>query len=307
METLESAYRYIKGLLGFRLFALGDKVFTLWTLLYLVFLVVILVFISRFLKRWLVNRFLANRKLEVGVRQAFATIFQYIFVLVGLLVIFGTAGIDFTTLTVLAGAVGIGVGFGLQTIANNFISGLIILFERPIKVGDRIQVGDVTGDVVWIGARATTIRTNDNIEIIVPNSDFISSQVTNWSHSDREVRLHVPVGVSYASDPEQVRTILLDVASSHKGVLASPPPDVIFREFGESSLNFDLMVWTTEYITKPNLLRSDLNFAIRKKFRERRVEIPFPQRDIHLRSGPVVFEAGENAKIAAQRKEGSSE
>ncbi len=209
--------------------------------------------------------------------------------LIGVLVILGTAGIDLTTLNVLAGAVGIGVGFGLQTITNNFISGLIILFERPVKVGDRIQVGDVTGDVVRIGARATTIRTNDNIEIIVPNADFISSQVINWSHSDREVRLHIPVGVSYSSNPEEVRDILLEVAASHHGVLTHPPPDVVFMEFGDSSLNFDLRVWTSDYITKPKILRSDLNFAIRKEFRSRGVEIPFPQRDIHVRSGGLVL------------------
>jgi small-conductance mechanosensitive channel len=235
---------------------------------------------------------LARRDVELGVRQAIATIFHYVFVFIGFLIILSTAGIDVTALNVLAGAIGIGVGFGLQTIANNFISGLIILFERPIKVGDRIQVGDVTGDVVRIAARATSIRTNDNIDIIVPNADFISSQVINWSHSDREVRLHVPVGVSYSSDPEKVREILLEVASEHKGVLKSPAPDVIFVEFGDSSLNFDLRVWTSDYITKPKILRSDMNFAIRKKLKERGIEIPFPQRDVHIRSVAPTRHAG---------------
>ena len=185
----------------------------------------------------------------------------------------------------MAGAVGIGIGFGLQSIANNFISGLVILFERPVKVGDRIQVGGVTGDVVRIGARATTVKTNDNIDIIVPNSEFISSQVINWSHSDREVRLHVPVGVSYSSNPEEVQKILLDVAAVQPGVLKSPAPEVLFTEFGDSSLNFELLVWTSEFIAKPNFLHSELNFAIRAKFKECGVEIPFPQRDVHVRSG----------------------
>jgi small-conductance mechanosensitive channel len=275
----------MKEFFDVRLFVLGDTVFTVWTVCYLTALVLALIVVSRILKRWLVKTALPRRHLDAGVSQAVATIIQYLFVLVGFLIILSTAGIDLTTLNVLAGAVGIGVGFGLQSIANNFISGLIILFERPIKVGDRIQVGEVNGDVRRIGARATTIRTNDNIEIIIPNSEFISSRVINWSHSDREVRLHIPIGVSYSSAPEDVRKTLLEVAASHQGVLKNPSPDVIFTGFGDSSLNFDLRVWTSGYITKPKVLQSDLNFAIQRKFGERRIEIPFPQRDLHLRTG----------------------
>jgi small-conductance mechanosensitive channel len=307
MDALRATYESIKDVLDIRLFTLGSSEFTLWIILYLVVLVVALVVISRLVKRWLVNTVLARRDLDLGVRQAIATIFQYLFVLVGLLVILSTAGIDLTTLNVLAGAVGIGVGFGLQTIANNFISGLIILFERPIKVGDRIQVGDVTGDVVRIGARATTIKTNDNIEIIVPNSEFIATQVINWSHSDREVRLHIPVGVSYSSNPEEVRDILLQVADAHAGVLKIPPPDVIFMEFGDSSLNFDLRVWTSDYITKPKILQSDLNFAIRKKFKEKGIEIPFPQRDIHVRSGAFILPPNDKAVARSQTRRKKSQ
>ena len=297
---MEAAYRHMKDLLDIRLFVLGDTEFTVWTLLYIVVLVLLLAFVSRVLKRWLVNRVLARRQIEVGVRQAVATIFQYFFVLIGLLIILSTAGIDLTTLNVLAGAVGIGVGFGLQTIANNFISGLIILLERPVKVGDRIQVGQVTGDVVRIGARATTVRTNDNIAIIVPNAEFISTQVINWSHSDREVRLHIPVGVSYSSSPEGVRDILIEIAMSHPGVLKNPPADVVFAEFGDSALNFDLRVWTTDYITKPKILRSDLNFEIRKRFKEKGIEIPFPQRDIHVRSGGLEVHTKGNTVVGNQ-------
>ncbi len=297
-------FTFMKEILGIRLFMLGDTEFKVWTVLYLGVLFVVLILISQLLKRWLVNSALARRQFELGVRQAVGTIFQYLFVFIGLLVILSTAGIDLTTLNVLAGAIGIGVGFGLQTIANNFISGLIILFERPIKVGDRIQVGEITGDVVRIGARATTIKTNDNIDIIVPNAEFISSQVINWSHSDREVRLHVPVGVSYTSDIDEVRNVLLEVAASHHGVLKVPSPDVMFKEFGESSLNFDLRVWTADYITKTKVLQSDLNFAILKKFRECGIEIPFPQRDVHVRSGAVVLQttAGSKAKDRTRRK-----
>ena len=134
-----------------------------------------------------------------------------------------------STLTILAGALGVGIGFGLQNITNNFISGIIILFERPIKVGDRIQVGDLFGDVVNISMRSTMVVTNDNIAVIVPNSEFISSRVINWSYSDRNVRFNIPVGVSYKEDPEKVKQILLEVAEQDKGVLKSPKPEVLFK------------------------------------------------------------------------------
>jgi small-conductance mechanosensitive channel len=305
MGTVSATLKYIKDILDVRLFNLGSTEFTLWIALYLIVLVVALVVISRIIKRWLINSVLARGDLDLGVRQAIATISQYLFLLFGLLIILSTAGIDLTALNVLAGAIGIGVGFGFQTIANNFISGLIILFERPVKVGDRIQVGDVAGDVVRIGARATTVKTNDNIEIIIPNAEFISSQVTNWSHSDREVRLHIPVGVSYSSDPEKVRDILLEVAASHKGVLKRPAPDVIFTGFGDSALQFDLRVWTSEYIAKPQILQSDLNFVIRRQFKAHGIEIPFPQRDIHVRSGAFALQANDGKKgtrVQSKRK-----
>ena len=262
MEKFQSIYVQLRDALDIRLFTLGNDDVTLWTLLQLAVLIWALLYFARLLKSWLIEKVLARREVELGVRQAIGTIFQYVFVSIGLLIVLSTSGIDLTALNVLAGAIGIGVGFGLQTIANNFISGLIILFERPIKVGDRIQVGDITGDVVRIAARATTITTNDNIEIIVPNAEFISSRVINWSHTDRMVRLHVPVGVSYSSDPEHVRRLLIAIAAEHSSVLKTPEPDVIFERFGESSLDFVLRVWTTEFITKPQVLQSELNFSI---------------------------------------------
>ncbi|MDH4186160.1 MAG: mechanosensitive ion channel [Nitrospira sp.] len=161
--------------------------------------------------------------------------------------------------------------------------------ERLIKVGDRIEVGDVHGDVVNISPRATTIVTNDNIAIIVPNADFISSKVVNWSYTNRDVRFNFPVGVSYRSDPEQVHRVLLEVARAHPGVLNDPAPTVLFHEFGDSSLSFILRVWTRDYATIPGVLRSNLNFAINRAFKEQGIEIPFPQRDLHIRSGTLAI------------------
>ncbi len=267
------------------LFTSGDTTITLGTVLYLAIVIVALFYVTGKLKTWIVERLLSGSHVELGVRHAIGTIVRYVVVTIGLLVIFQTAGINLSTLTVLFGALGIGVGFGLQSITNNFVSGIILLLERPIKVGDRIEVGDVHGDVVNISPRATTIVTNDNIAIIVPNADFISSKVINWSYTNRDVRFNFPVGVSYSSDPEQVRTVLLEVATAHPGVLNEPGPSVLFHEFGDSSLNFILRVWTREFATIPGVLRSDLNFAINRAFKDQGIEIPFPQRDIHIRSG----------------------
>jgi small-conductance mechanosensitive channel len=285
METIREFATALRNILDYSLFQLGDAQITLWTLLYITVLITLLVVVSGYLKRWLARSLLAIGDVEIGIRQAVASIVRYAVIGLGLIIIIQSAGVDLSALTVLAGAAGLGIGFGLQNIINNFVSGLIILFERPVKVGDRVDVGAVHGDVVNVSARATTVVTNDNIAIIVPNSEFISTRVTNWSYTDRDVRFDIPVGVSYSSDPDIVTRLLLEVASQHAGVLAHPKPDVLFEEFGDSSLNFTLQVWTTLYAARPRVLRSELNYAIARIFREHNVEIPFPQRDLHIRSG----------------------
>lgn len=250
-----------------------------------IFLFTLLVYFTSKLKTVFVKQVLSKYSNDIGVSQSIGTIIQYVIIIIGAFIIIQNVGINLGSLNVLAGALGVGIGFGLQNIANNFISGLIILFERPIKVGDRIEVGSVQGDVTKVSARATTVNTNDNISIIVPNSEFINQRVINWSHNDRSIRYHVPVGVSYNEDPEVIKKILLEVAENNKDVLKRPKPDVLFTEYGDSSLNFDLMVWTSTYISKPIILRSQLYYAIFEKFKEHNIEIPFPQRDLHIRSG----------------------
>jgi small-conductance mechanosensitive channel len=244
----------------------------------------LLIYVTAKLKKWIVYKLLEHSKIELGVRIAVGTIVRYVILVIGFIVLLQTVGIDLSALTILAGALGVGIGFGLQNITNNFVSGIIILFERPIKVGDRIEVGDVYGDVVNISMRSTTVVTNDNIAIIVPNSDFISTKVINWSYTDRNVRSNIPLGVSYGSDPEKVKKLLLEVADKNEWVLKNPKPDVLFTEFADSSLNFSLRVWTREYINRPKVLKSDLYFEIFKKFKENKIEIPFPQRDLHIKT-----------------------
>jgi len=284
LEQVNNIFDQIVEFLNLPLVTLGKITVTAWKVLYVVLLFALLVYITKKIKKWIIHRLLAKSNLDIGIRTTIGTMFRYLVLVIGLMIIFQSAGIDLSTVTVLAGALGVGIGFGLQNITNNFISGLIILFERPIKVGDRIEVGEITGDVVNISMRATTVVTNDNISVIVPNSDFISSRVINWSHNDRNVRFSVAVGVSYNEDPEKIKDILLAVADDNSAVLKIPEPDVVFIEFGDSSLNFNLRVWTTELIQKPHILRSQLYFEIFKRFRKEGIEIPFPQRDLHIKN-----------------------
>jgi small-conductance mechanosensitive channel len=262
----------------------GGIQITLWSVVYFLLLIFLLFYITAKLRKWVVYSLLSNSKIDIGIRIAVGTIIRYIVLIIGIIVLLQSAGINLSAITVLAGALGVGIGFGLQNITNNFVSGIIILFERPIKVGDRIELGEVSGDVVNISMRSTTIVTNDNISIIVPNSDFISSKVINWSHTDRNIRFNFPIGVSYNEDPQKVKKLLLEVAAQNKGVLNEPQPEVLFKGFGDSSLDFNLRVWTREYINRPYVLRSQIYYAVFEKFKEHGIEIPFPQRDLHIKN-----------------------
>ncbi len=263
---------------------IGSMHVTLWSIIYISVLTFLLFYFTAKLKKYIIYNLLSHSKTDIGVRIAVGTILRYLVLVIGFIVVMQTVGIDLSALTILAGALGVGIGFGLQNITNNFVSGIIILFERPIKVGDRIEIDDVYGDVVNISMRSTTVVTNDNIAIIVPNSDFISSKVINWSYTDRNVRFNIPVGVSYNEDPDTIKKLLLDVARQNENILKRPEPDVLFSEFADSSLNFNLRVWTHEYINKPQILKSQLYFDIFKKFKDHNVEIPFPQRDLHIKN-----------------------
>ncbi|MBP7343033.1 MAG: mechanosensitive ion channel, partial [Syntrophaceae bacterium] len=259
--------RKIMDALDIPLFKMGDATFTLWMLIYLILATVVLAVAASALNKLIAYRLLAKSRLDLGVRVAVGSMVKYLLLVVGFVVILQTAGINLSSLTILLGALGVGIGFGLQNITNNFVSGLIILLERPVKVGDRIEVGDVAGDVVDISMRATTIITNDNISIIVPNSEFISGTVINWSHTDRSVRFNFPVGVAYREDPEVVRKVLLEIALNNSGVLKDPKPDVLFSEFSDSAMKFNLRVWTRDYINRPGVLKSQLYYEIARRFR----------------------------------------
>ncbi|MFU8842753.1 MAG: mechanosensitive ion channel family protein [Bacteroidales bacterium] len=285
MEKIEGLFDWLSPAWEFELFHLGENIITLGSLVTFILALTALFFIASWVYRLLIRKIFPRYNLKPGLGQTIAKLVQYLLIILGLVIIVQSSGIDLTPLGILFGALGVGIGFGLQNITNNFISGLIILFERPIKIGDRVELETVTGNVVSISARSTTVITNDNIAMIVPNSEFINSRVINWSLNDRNVRFNFPVGVSYKENPLRIKKLMLEVAHNNKGVLKKPEPDVLFDEFGDSSLNFNLRVWTSEYSDRPKVLKSQLYYAIFEKFKEHNIEIPFPQRDLHLKSG----------------------
>ena len=258
---------------------------SLFQIFLLVALLIAVFWLSSRTKRFLFNRFLAKSGLDRSLQYAIAQIVSNIVLIVGIFIVLDNAGIHLGALTVFAGAVGVGVGFGLQNIASNFISGLVILAERPITVGDRVEVAGIAGQVQHIRARSTVIVTNDNITMIVPNTKFIDSPVTNWTYGDPRVRFRIPIGVAYGSDVNRVREALIAAAREHPAALSDPAPSVFLDKFGDSTIDFELVVWSMEMSYRPRRFKSDLNFLIDKHLRAAGIEIPNPQRDLHIRSG----------------------
>jgi small-conductance mechanosensitive channel len=236
--------------------------FTLLKLLIVITLISALFWVTRRVTRWLVDHVLARRGFDIGMREAIGTIVRYVVISLGALVILQSAGIELTSLNVLVGAVGVGLGFGLQNITSNFFSGLILLFERPIKMGDRVEIAGCVGEVREIAARATTLVTDGNVAIIVPNSQFVAERVTNWSRPDKLTAYVVPFYVSHDSEPDLVRQVLLAAAEKHRDVLRDPAPEVEFVEVGLGALRFELQVWSSAHLNTAGTLRSDLNFEV---------------------------------------------
>jgi len=241
-----------------------------------------------FLASWMVQKLLidevlARRRVEPGVRVSIARLVHYVLIFIGFLLALLALGFEFTKLTIILSALGIGIGFGLQSIVNNLVSGLILLFERPVRVGDFIEVGTNWAEIKKIGLRATTVQTFDQADVIIPNADLVSTQVVNWTLSNRLVRLIIPVGVAYGSDVSLVMETLMASARENSKITETPPPQVLFLNFGESSLDFELRVWVLDAENRL-VVSSELHQEIDRRFREAKIEISFPQRDLHLRS-----------------------
>jgi len=275
---------------------------SLFQIFLLIALLIAVFWISSRTKRFLFDRLLTKSGLDRALQYAISQIVSNIVLIVGIIIVLENTGIHLGALAVFAGAVGVGVGFGLQNITSNFISGLVILAERPITIGDRIEVAGIAGQVQQIRARSTVILTNDNIAMIVPNTKFIDSPVTNWTYGDPRVRFRVPVGVAYGSDVNKVCEALITAAREHPATLSEPAPNVYLEKFGESSIDFELVVWSREMSYRPRRFKSDLNFLIDKHLRAAGIRIPYPQRDLHIRSGVLKAEnVAAPDRDAAQR------
>lgn len=278
-------------------FQVGENHLSVGEIIKLLLLILLVFIAARAISEGLKRSLLVRMKLDRGSREAIAAILTYILATFGCLVVLQSAGINLTSLTVLAGVLGIGFGFGLQNLASNFISGLTLLFEQQIRVGDFVEIGEMQGTVETISIRSTLIRTIDGLFVIVPNTHVVEQNVVNWNYRDPKCRLHIPVGVAYGSDPVLVTEALLVAARMEPNVLSDPSPKVWFRGFGDSSLNFELLIWT-DCPQENDTLKSSLNFLIDYEFRHRGIQIPFPQRDLWLRNPQELSHFFKNGNTA---------
>jgi len=283
-SLFDSLNEGIRRFWNWPLFQIGTVPVTPIFLIKCAVFLVALALLVRQTKKLLAERILAHTKIEVGQRYAIVRAFGYLIFLLGLTIGLESAGLNLRSLLVVGGALGIGIGFGLQNIVANFVAGLVILWEQPVKLGDVIDISGTIGQVVKIGSRGTWVRTYDNEIIIVPNSEFTNNKVTNWTANDKTVRFSIPIGVASDSDLVGVRDLLEEIAMRNPEVLSDPPPRAFVRAFGDSTINFDLRVSSQSVAQHPWKLQSDLMIDIARVFKERKIEMPFPQRDIHVRS-----------------------
>ena len=275
------SWEEILDILKKKLVSLGDVTITPAVLLTVVLILLGAFWVSRFLRGMLRRNVFRRTHLNIGTQETICRILHYIIMLLGVFIAVQQIGVDLTTLAAISAVLRVGIGLGLQN--------LILLFERPVQVGDFVEVGGVQGRIRAIKTRSSVVETLDNVSIIVPNSNFITGNVTNWSYRDSKVRIHVSVGVSYGADVDLVEKTLLQVGRTHSEVLLAPEPTVQFLEFGDSSLNFVLLVWIND-ASRQYIIRSELNFAVVRAFREQGITIPFPQRDLHIQSAiPLEF------------------
>jgi len=288
MQTdLNEIFDFLSKVLKYTLFEINQTPINLTSIV--MFLLVLLIFqvSSKLFKRFILEKILQRMAIEAGTRFTMTRTLHYLIMVLGAIVSFQFIGIDLSGLAVIFGLLSVGIGFGLQNITSNFVAGLILLFERPIQIGDRVTVGDTEGDVEAINIRSTMIKSLNNITIIVPNSEFVSSRVINWSHGDTRIRVDIEVGVSYGSDLDTVIKLMLEAAEEHSQILKKPDPEVLLKSFGDSSWNMVLRCWIA-HPKRYHLVRSEINMAFVRKFRKNNVEIPFPQRDLHIRSSKEI-------------------
>lgn len=267
-------------------FDFGGNQFSIIRLVFLIGIFFASIMISGYITNLLRTRVLQVTRMNRGSQEVVLIITKYGLICFSTIILLQAYGLNLSSLALIGSALGVGIGFGLQDIARNFASGLVLLFERSVQVGDFIQVGEHSGTVERVGARSIVLKTLDRIAVIVPNSRLLGEEVINWSHRNSTSRLHIPVSVAYGSDIEKVKSALLEAAEGHLEVLRNPKPQVNFAGFGENSLDFELFIWMSDP-SRQVMLKSDLYFSIIEIFKSHEVGIPFPQRDLHLRTGEL--------------------
>jgi potassium efflux system protein len=284
--TRRVSYRVVSSLregLFDRSLPVGSRSYSLLGLLTLVAVLLAMVIVASALTNLMRSRVLRATGISLAAQEAIAVLSKYTLLLLGTVVVLQLWGIDLSSIALIASGLGIGVGLGLQGLVKDFVSVLVLVFERPVQVGDFVDFGEVKGTVARIGSRSTEIRTLDSVSIIVPNSRFLESEVINWSHGNPVSRIRLPVGVAYSADPQAVRSALLEACQSNQEILTTPAPQVFFLGFGDNAFNFQLLVWIAQP-SRQLVIKSDLYFAIEACLRQHGIEIPFPQRDLHIRS-----------------------
>ncbi|MDT8404285.1 mechanosensitive ion channel family protein [Sulfuriflexus sp.] len=266
---------------------LGKTRISMLSILKLIFTIAVLMVVAGWVSRYIEQRAARSVYLSSSMKVGLSKISKVVLYTIATLIALNTVGIDLTTLTIFGGALGVGLGFGLQRIASNFISGFILLFDRSIKPGDVITVGERFGWVVALHARYIVVRDRDGVESLIPNENLITSVVTNWSYTDKHVRVKVPVQISYADDPEEAMQVMLDACQANKRVLVEPPPQARLLSFGDNGIDLELRLWLDDPEQGVGSVRSDINMAVWKGFKEKGITIPFPQRDIHMIDKPT--------------------
>ena len=280
-ETLwENINYYYKD---FVLFKIQDVGITISHLMVAIIAVLVSLVVSKIVRSSLRNHVFKKMNIDEGLEYTLLRFLHFLILFIGIYIGLSTVNIPLGAILGLFAVIGVGIGFGLQNLTSNFISGIILLLERPVKVGDRLEISGVWGDVKHVNLRTTLIETPDGISVIVPNSKLLENEVINYSYGNPKIRLQVPVGIAYGSDCQKAAEILVQVALDNKRVMIEPKPKAWFREFGDSSLNFMLLFWIPNAAVKYDVI-SEINFAIDAGFRKNGIEIPFPQRDLHLRS-----------------------
>jgi small-conductance mechanosensitive channel len=275
----------VQKILSFPIMNVGSSILSLWILIKAVILLFAFYYAARLLCAYLNYKVYPSIGVEPGLAYAIDTFLNYVLLFLGALISLQIVGFDLKALMVFAGAIGIGIGFAMQSVASSLISGFVIIFGGKIRKGDWIAVGDTVGEVTDIYLRATNVRTRDNIEFLIPNAELISNTMINYSLSSSIIRIRVPFGVSYAADPHEVARLCLSVAGKEPLVKMLKKSDVWFTGYGDNSINFDLLIWIDIRKASAEYVRSRLYFSLFDAFKAAEIEIPFPQQDLHIRSG----------------------